>query len=58
MKRRKGLRKYCAPYAKAASVAFESNFCQTVRLRITVEPLENMNAAEDVEAEYFDPIVS
>ena len=44
-------------------MALESNFCATVRFKVMmdVDPLENMNDAEtnpDIDAEYFDPIVS
>ena len=44
-------------------MALESNFCQTVRFKgmIDVDPLDNMNDPNtnpDIEAEYFDPIVS
>ena len=56
-------RKYQAPYAKVTHVAFESNFCQTVRFKLMmdVDPLDNMNDAstnEDIDAEYFDPFIS
>ena len=40
-------RKYQAPYAKVTHVAFESNFCQTVRFNVQVNDLENMNDPED-----------
>jgi len=56
MKRKKGLQKYCAPYANSVSVAFESNFCgQSVRFNIRVEELENVNAdTESDEVFYFE----
>lgn len=44
-------RKYQAPYAKVTHVAFESNFCQTVRFNVQVNDLENMN---DPESESYD----
>ena len=57
--RNKKTRKYLAPSAKVTQMALESNFCQTVRFRVKVKSLENVNADEDAEtAEYFDPLVS
>ena len=56
--RNKKARKYQAPYAKVTHMALESNFCQTVRFLIDVEPYEIRNGADDAEGEYFDPIVS
>lgn len=60
MKRRKELRKYRAPYATAASVAFESNFCQTVRLQIKALDWDNINAGseDETKGEYFEDIIS
>ena len=40
-------RKYQAPYAVVTHVAFESNFCQTVRFNVQVKELENMNDPND-----------
>ena len=61
--RNKKTRKYQAPAAKVTHMELESNFCATVRFKVMmdVDPLENMNDAEtnpDIDAEYFDPIVS
>ena len=36
----------------------ERNFCETVRFRLQVEDLQNVNAADDTAGEYFEPIVS
>ena len=35
-------RKYQAPYAKVTHMAFENNFCATVRFLMDVDELENM----------------
>lgn len=57
--RNKKARKYQAPSAKVTQMALESNFCQTVRVRVKVKSLENVNADDEAaEAEYFDPLVS
>ena len=40
-------RKYQAPYAKVTHMAFENNFCATVRFLIDVDELENMNDSEN-----------
>ena len=45
--RNKKTRKYIAPCAKEAQVAFESNFCQTMRLNAQVDELQNMNSSVD-----------
>ena len=48
-------RKYQAPSALVTQMAFESNFCQTVRFNIQVKDLENMNDVEGTEEVfYFD----
>ena len=58
-KRNKKARKYQAPSAKVTQMALESNFCQTVRFRVKVKSLENVNDDDEAaEAEYFDPLVS
>ena len=62
-RRNKKTRKYQTPGAQVTHLALESNFCQTVRFKgmIEVDPLDNMNDPNtnpDIEAEYFDPIVS
>ena len=36
-------RKYQAPSAKVTHMALENNFCATVRFKIDVDELENMN---------------
>ena len=41
--RSKKTRKYQAPLAKETRVAFESNFCQTVRFSVQVDELRNIN---------------
>ena len=51
-------RRYQAPCVKETHVAFESNFCATVRFRLEVEELDNVNAGEDIAGEYFEDIIS
>ena len=50
MKRRKGLLKYRAPYAKVTSMALETNICSVV-FNVRVQELENMN---DPNSENYD----
>ena len=59
--RNKKTRKYQTPRAVVTHVAFESNFCQTVRFNVQVDELHNMNAIKDdsgktdsVEPFYFE----
>ena len=40
-------REYQAPSALVTQMAFESNFCQTVRFNLQVKELENMNDPDD-----------
>ena len=40
-------RKYSAPTAKVTHMALESNFCQTMRLNVQVDELQNMNLSVD-----------
>ena len=54
----KKTRKYQAPVAKVTHMDLERNFCETVRFRLKVEDLQNVNAADDTAGEYFEPIVS
>ena len=41
--RHKKSRKYQSPWAKTSSLALERNFCQSIRFKTQVDPLENMN---------------
>ena len=58
--RNKKTRKYQAPVAIATHMVLESNFCQTVRFLIDVDPLDNMNDGTEAElaGEYFEDIIS
>ena len=47
MFRRNKTRKYQAPSALVTHMAFENNFCATVRFLINVDELENMNDPND-----------
>ena len=51
-------RKYQAPSVKVTQMALECNFCQTVRLNMHVDRLQNMNAGiEDTDTSspyYFE----
>jgi hypothetical protein len=60
IRRFKKTRKYQAPRAKVTPMLLESNFCQTVRFNVDVQPLDNRNAAPESEraAEYFEDIIS
>ena len=40
-------RKYHAPSARVTQMALESNFCQTMRLNVQVDELQNMNSLVD-----------
>ena len=51
--------RYQAPLAKETRVAFESNFCQTMRLSVQVDELDNINThlkqdGTTVEQMYFE----
>ena len=48
IRRNKKTRKYQTPRAVVTHVAFESNFCQTVRFNVQVDELRNIN--KEVEA--------
>ena len=47
IRRIKTTRKYSAPSAKVTHMALESNFCQTMRLNVQVDELQNMNMSVD-----------
>ena len=40
-------RKYQSPSVKVTQMALESNFCQTMRLNVQVDELQNMNSLVD-----------
>ena len=46
-RRNKKTRKYQVPCAVVMPMAFENNFCATVRFLMDVDPLENMNDPDD-----------
>lgn len=60
IRRNKKTRMYQAPYAKVTHMAFESNFCTTVRFLMDVEDYDIRNAAPESEraGEYFEDIIS
>ncbi len=49
IRRNKKSRKYHAPSAKVTHMALESNFCNTVRFKVQVDELYNVNSAVDPE---------
>ena len=46
---KKRTRKYLAPSAKVTQMELESNFCQTMRLNVQVDELQNMNLSVDAD---------
>jgi len=57
IRRNKKTRKYQSPSAVETHLALECNFCQSLRFKIQVDPLENMNeyeGTEDAELFYFE----
>ena len=50
-------RKYQSPSVKVTQMALESNFCQTDRLNVQVDELQNMNLSVDATKRdtYEDP---
>ena len=56
----KRTRRYDSPWCKVTPMAFESNFCATVRFQIEVKDLENINAGDEeaTAGEYFEDIIS
>ena len=58
IRRNKKTRKYHAPSAKVTQMALESNFCQTVRFKVQVDEIRNINAEMDdpVKGNASDPL--
>jgi len=57
IRRNKKSRMYQSPSAVVTHMVLESNFCQSLRFKIQVDPLENMNeyeGTEDAELFYFE----
>ena len=53
IRRNKTTRKYHAPCSKVTQVWFEQNFCETGRMNVMLDELQNMNALTDEEG---DPV--
>ena len=48
-RRNKKNTRYQSPLSKVTEVSFESNFCNTVRFKVQVDELYNVNSAVDPE---------